>query len=68
MIELTRQSTGLPNCTKPGEAPKYPPITVEECVGGSYRASYGAARKFNTEKAHAAPKADVSSSAQAIAV
>jgi isopenicillin N synthase-like dioxygenase len=40
----------LPNCRKEGEAAKYPPITVEGAVGGSYRASYGAAKSFKQQK------------------
>ncbi|KAF2146660.1 uncharacterized protein K452DRAFT_195193, partial [Aplosporella prunicola CBS 121167] len=36
----------LPNCKPPDEPAKYPPITVEEAVGGSYRESYGRAEKF----------------------
>lgn len=36
----------LPNCRKDQEAPKYPPITVEGAVGGSYKQSYGAAEAF----------------------
>ncbi|KAK5298034.1 hypothetical protein LTR99_007723 [Exophiala xenobiotica] len=36
----------LPNCRKEGEQPKYPPITVEGAVGGSYKKSYGAAEAF----------------------
>ncbi|KAK5046615.1 hypothetical protein LTR84_007376 [Exophiala bonariae] len=36
----------LPNCRKDDEEPKYPPITVEGAVGGSYKASYGAAEAF----------------------
>lgn len=43
-------------------------MTVSDVVGGAYRASYGAATKFNTERATAAPKADVSSTTQPIAV
>ena len=58
----------LPNCRKEGEPAKYPPITVEDCVGGSYKASYGAATKFKSEKTTTAPKADVSSTTQPIAV
>lgn len=55
----------LPNCRKEGEPAKYPPISVMDCVGGSYKASYGAAAAF---KQTAVPKADVPSSAHAIAV
>ena len=36
----------LPNCRKEGESAKYPPITVEGAVGGSYKQSYGAAEAF----------------------
>jgi len=36
----------LPNCRNEGEMPKYPPITVEGAVGGSYKQSYGAAEAF----------------------
>ncbi|KIX06267.1 uncharacterized protein Z518_04242 [Rhinocladiella mackenziei CBS 650.93] len=36
----------LPNCRKEGEAPKYPPITVEGAILGSYKKSYGAADEF----------------------
>lgn len=40
----------LPNCRQSeAEAPKYPPITVEEAVGGSYRESYGRAEKWKEE-------------------
>lgn len=41
----------LPNCLQEGEAPKYPPISVSDAVGGSYKASYGAAEKFKKEAA-----------------
>ncbi|TVY94298.1 2-oxoglutarate-Fe(II) type oxidoreductase [Lachnellula willkommii] len=41
----------LPNCRKEGGAAKYPPTTVEEAVGGSYLASYGAAKTFKEQKA-----------------
>lgn len=41
----------LPNCREEGAAAKYPPITVMDCVGGSYRDSYGKATAFkNKEK------------------
>ncbi|KAL1637204.1 hypothetical protein SLS56_000863 [Neofusicoccum ribis] len=40
----------LPNCrASEAEAPKYPPITVEEAVGGSYKESYGRAEKWKEE-------------------
>jgi hypothetical protein len=40
----------LPNCRKEGEPAKYPPITVEGAVGGSYKASYGAAEAFKKQQ------------------
>ncbi|EXJ78901.1 hypothetical protein A1O3_08401 [Capronia epimyces CBS 606.96] len=36
----------LPNCRKESEDPKYPPITVQEAVGGNYNKTYGAADEF----------------------
>ncbi|KAG9842165.1 Clavaminate synthase-like protein, partial [Aureobasidium melanogenum] len=39
----------LPNCREEGQAPKYPPISVMDCVGGSYKASYGAAKMFKEQ-------------------
>ncbi|KAL1651221.1 hypothetical protein SLS58_000559 [Diplodia intermedia] len=40
----------LPNCRQSeSDGPKYPPITVEEAVGGSYRESYGRAEKWKEE-------------------
>ncbi|KAL3426089.1 2og-fe oxygenase [Phlyctema vagabunda] len=36
----------LPNCRREGEPAKYPPITVEGAVGGSYKESYGRAEAF----------------------
>ncbi|RDW61540.1 hypothetical protein BP5796_11432 [Coleophoma crateriformis] len=39
----------LPNCRAEGEEKKYPPITVEGAVGGSYKASYGAAEAWKKE-------------------
>ncbi|KAL3465226.1 hypothetical protein BJX64DRAFT_285769 [Aspergillus heterothallicus] len=39
----------LPNCCEQGESPKYPPITVEDMVGGAYRESYGRAERFKRE-------------------
>jgi hypothetical protein len=39
----------LPNCRKEGEPAKYLPITVEDAVGGSYKASYGAATSFKKQ-------------------
>ncbi|KAK7545602.1 1-aminocyclopropane-1-carboxylate oxidase [Phyllosticta paracitricarpa] len=52
----------LPNCKPAEEQAKYPPITVEEAVGGSYRESYGRAEKWKesqkkqgVEKAVGAP-------------
>jgi hypothetical protein len=40
----------LPNCRAEGEVVKYPPITVEGAVGGSYKASYGAADIFKKKQ------------------
>jgi len=37
----------LPTCRTESEPPKYPPITVEGAVGGSYKDSYGKAAAFN---------------------
>ncbi|RVX66122.1 hypothetical protein B0A52_10056 [Exophiala mesophila] len=45
----------LPNCRKEGEPAKYPPITVEGAVGGSYKQSYGAATAFKSSHATATP-------------
>ncbi|EME86367.1 uncharacterized protein MYCFIDRAFT_60863 [Pseudocercospora fijiensis CIRAD86] len=42
----------LPNCRKEGESKKYEPITVMECVGGSYRESYGKAKVFKEQAAN----------------
>ncbi|KAJ5246305.1 hypothetical protein N7468_001288 [Penicillium chermesinum] len=39
----------LPNCQEPGEAAKYPPITVQEMVTASYKESYGRAEKYKKE-------------------
>ncbi|KEQ66406.1 Clavaminate synthase-like protein [Aureobasidium melanogenum CBS 110374] len=39
----------LPNCREEGQAPKCPPISVMDCVGGSYKASYGAAKMFKEQ-------------------
>ncbi|PWY69071.1 Clavaminate synthase-like protein [Aspergillus heteromorphus CBS 117.55] len=39
----------LPNCRAADEAPKYPPITVEEMVTASYKESYGRAEKYKRE-------------------
>lgn len=40
----------LPNCrATEAEAPKYPPTTVEQAVGGSYKESYGRADKWKEE-------------------
>ncbi|KAI5203948.1 hypothetical protein E4T39_03981 [Aureobasidium subglaciale] len=39
----------LPNCREKGQVPKYPPTTVMDCVGGSYKASYGAAKVFKEQ-------------------
>lgn len=36
----------LPNIREDGEAPKYPPITVEEMVTASYNESYGRADEY----------------------
>ncbi|KAF7189190.1 2-oxoglutarate-Fe(II) type oxidoreductase hxnY [Pseudocercospora fuligena] len=41
----------LPNCRKEGEKKKYEPITVMDCVGGSYRESYGKAKVFKEQQA-----------------
>lgn len=61
----------LPNCREEGASAKYPPITVMECVGQSYRDSYGKATAFknkdkigDTTALSEAPKATT----QAIAV
>lgn len=40
----------LPNCRAEGESAKYPPITVEQAVRGSYKASYGAAEAFKKQQ------------------
>ncbi|KAK8229535.1 1-aminocyclopropane-1-carboxylate oxidase [Phyllosticta capitalensis] len=40
----------LPNCKPDGEQAKYPPITVEDAVGGSYRESYGRAEKYKASQ------------------
>lgn len=48
----------LPNCRKEGESKKYEPITVMDCVGGSYRESYGKAKVFK-EQHQANVKKDV---------
>lgn len=39
----------LPNCREEGASAKYPPITVMECVGQSYRDSYGKATAFKNK-------------------
>lgn len=40
----------LPNCrASEDEAPKYPPVTVEKAVSGSYRESYGRAEKWKEQ-------------------
>lgn len=39
----------LPNCREEGAPAKYPPITVMECVGQSYRDSYGKATAFKNK-------------------
>ncbi|OOF93958.1 hypothetical protein ASPCADRAFT_516918 [Aspergillus carbonarius ITEM 5010] len=39
----------LPNCRAEGEAPKYPPITVEDMVTASYKESYGRAEQYKRE-------------------
>lgn len=39
----------LPNCRAEGEAPKYPPITVEDMVTASYKESYGRAEQYKKE-------------------
>lgn len=36
----------LPNCREEGVPAKYPPVTVMDCVGASYRDSYGKATAF----------------------
>jgi hypothetical protein len=41
----------LPNCRRDGEPAKYPPITVEGAVGGSYKECYGAAEAFKKQAA-----------------
>jgi isopenicillin N synthase-like dioxygenase len=46
----------LPNCCDEGKQPKYPPITVADAVGGSYKESYGRAeahKKARLEKSQA---------------
>lgn len=40
----------LPNCREEGAPEKYPPITVMECVGQSYRDSYGKATAFKNNQ------------------
>ncbi|KAG9239300.1 hypothetical protein BJ875DRAFT_531822 [Amylocarpus encephaloides] len=40
----------LPNCKEEGETSKYPPITVEETIRGSYKASYGAADAYKKQQ------------------
>ncbi|KAE8447774.1 hypothetical protein EG329_010168 [Mollisiaceae sp. DMI_Dod_QoI] len=40
----------LPNCCDEGQKPKYPPITVADCVGGSYKESYGRAAAHKAEQ------------------
>ena len=40
----------LPNCREEGAPAKYPPITVMECVGQSYRDSYGKAAAFKSKE------------------
>ena len=61
----------LPNCREEGTSAKYPPITVMECVGQSYKDSYGKATAFkNREKidnTHA-PAEGPQAAPQAIAV
>jgi hypothetical protein len=39
----------LPNCREEGASAKYPPITVMDCVGQSYRDSYGKATAFKNK-------------------
>lgn len=39
----------LPNCREEGTSAKYPPITVMECVGQSYKDSYGKAMAFKNK-------------------
>ena len=39
----------LPNSCDPGQKPKYPPISVADAVGGSYRESYGRAQAHKLE-------------------
>jgi isopenicillin N synthase-like dioxygenase len=61
----------LPNCREDGITAKYPPITVMECVGQSYKDSYGKATAFrNKDKIVDAPAMpeDVVTTAQPIAV
>lgn len=57
----------LPNCCAEGEKPKYPPITVADCVGGSYKESYGRAAAHKAEQEQK-QKAVVIDSAVVIAV
>ncbi|KXT06708.1 hypothetical protein AC578_8519 [Pseudocercospora eumusae] len=40
----------LPNCRGEGEGKKYEAITVMDCVGGSYRESYGKAKVFKEQQ------------------
>lgn len=40
----------LPNCVKAGEAPKWPPITVEQAIKNGYIDSYGRAERFKKEE------------------
>jgi isopenicillin N synthase-like dioxygenase len=61
----------LPNCREEGAPAKYPPITVMECVGQSYRESYGKATAFkNSQKVVETPALpeSVPATARAIAV
>jgi len=61
----------LPNCREEGAPAKYPPITVMECVGQSYRDSYGKATAFkNSQKVVGTPALpeSVPTTARAIAV
>jgi isopenicillin N synthase-like dioxygenase len=61
----------LPNCREEGAPARYPPITVMECVGQSYRESYGKATAFkNSQKIVETPAVPESlpAAARAIAV
>lgn len=41
----------LPGCCEEGQKPKYEPISVADCVGTSYKESYGRATAYKEELA-----------------